>query len=203
METKWDLFYKDSIRKILREKKDILDIGGGLRIVKSNRIDERNSWMLPLIEKVNLKVVDPVPDYKPDIVADIHHLPMKDSSVGGIFCIAVLEHVEDPIRAVAEMYRVLEQDGLVFIYVPFLFYYHAHGDYYKDYWRFTEHSIRHMCKDFSSIEIVSCRYAFETWLKLSPLGRYDFVIQAGRFIDNIFKKNTTKQVSGFYVLARK
>ena len=203
MKTSWDSFYRESVTKIFQEKKNILDIGGGLRITKSNRIDQSHSWMFPLIEKVNFKVVDPVLDYNPDIVADIHNLPMAENSIGGIFCIAVLEHVEDPIRATAEMYRVLEKGGLVFIYVPFLYYYHAHGGYYKDYWRFTEDSIKYMCKSFSNIEIVPCRYAFETWIKLSPLGRYDFIIKIARYLDKVFGKTNSKQVSGYYVLAQK
>ncbi len=203
MKTPWDIFYRESIEKIFKKKKDILDIGGGLRIVKSNRIDKRNEWMLPLIKEINLRVVDPVSDYNPDIVADIHHLPMKDSSIGGIFCIAVLEHVEDPIRAVAEMYRVLEKEGLVFMYVPFLYYYHAEKGYYGDFWRFTEDSIRHICKDFSKVEIVPCRYAFETWIRLSPFGRYSFFMKIAGLVDRMFGKTKSKQVSGYYVLAQK
>jgi ubiquinone/menaquinone biosynthesis C-methylase UbiE len=160
-------------------------------------------WILDLIKKVTYRVIDPVPDYHPDIVGDIHHLPLGDSSVDGIFCIAVLEHVEDPIRAVKEMYRVLEKDGLMLVYVPFLYYYHAHEGYYKDYWRFTEDSIRYMCKGFSKITVVSSRYAIETLTRLSPLGRYDFIIKISRFLDRVFHKTKTKQVSGYYILAQK
>lgn len=201
--TSWDKFFRDKVKQIFRENNYILDIGGGLRISKTNRVDQGRAWMLPLLKNKNYKVVDPVPDYNPDIVADIHHLPMADDSVEAIFCIAVLEHVEDPIRATQEMYRVLQKGGHILIYVPFLYYYHAEKGYYGDFWRFTEDSIKYMCRKFEKLEIMPARYALETWIHLSPFGRYSIFIKVFRFLDKIFKKTTTKQVAGYYVFLQK
>lgn len=201
--TNWEKFFENKVRQIFLSKNYILDIGGGLRISKTNRVDQDRSWMLPLLKEKDYKVVDPVPDYNPDIVADIHHLPMSENSVGAIFCIAVLEHVVDPIRAVEEMYRVLEKGGLILIYVPFLYYYHAEKGYYGDYWRFTEDSIKHMCRKFKRLEIMPARYALETWIHLSPFGRYALFIKLFRFLDKVFKKTATKQVAGYYVFLEK
>lgn len=197
----WETFFNEKITKIFKEKKSIVDIGGGLRVIKekNNRYDSRREWIRPLIEKVDYKILDPVSDYNPDIVGDIHDLPFKDNILDAIICIAVLEHVENPAKACTEMYRVLKPGGYCFIYVPFLFYYHAERGYYGDFWRFTPDSIKHICKDFSSIEIQSVRGAFATWIHLSPLGKLPLVPQLAHLIDRILGKINSKQVSGYNV----
>lgn len=201
----WESFFKDKIRKIFTHNTEVIDIGGGLRIdrTKNNRFEKTREWIIPLAQKISYKVLDPVPDYHPDIVGDIHHLPMADSTVQAITCMAVLEHVEDPIRAAAEMHRVLVPNGQLFVYVPFLYYYHAHGGYYKDFWRFTEDSLRYMFRDFSHIEIVSVRYAIETIIRITPLGRFAFMITIARYCDQLFGYQKSKQVSGFNVYLEK
>lgn len=199
--TPWDKFFKEKIKKILEEKKEIIDIGGGLRISqkKGNRYDKSRAWILPYLGKVQYKILDPVPDYDPDIVGDIHNLPFQDNSVEAIICIAVLEHVENPIKASQEIYRVLEKGGYAFVYAPFLFYYHAHDGYYKDYWRFTKDTIELLFKNFSKVEIQRVRGAIETWVYISPLGKIKLLNQLARFLDQVLKKNNSNQVSGYNI----
>lgn len=197
----WELFFKEKIGKIFFEKKHIIDIGGGLRISqkRGNRYDKTRQWILPLAEKVDYKILDPIPDYGPDIVGDIHALPLADNSVDAIICIAVLEHVEDPMKASREILRVLKPGGYAFIYVPFLYYYHAEKVYYKDFWRFTKDALELMFKDFSQIEICSIRGALGTWIRLSPLGRFKFTENIFYIFDKIFRKINSKQVSGYNI----
>ncbi len=45
-------------------------------------------------------------DGKPFKVADINHLPFEDKSYDFVYCSHLLEHVEDPVRACAELMRV-------------------------------------------------------------------------------------------------
>ena len=68
-----------------------------------------------------------------DVVGDAHHLPYADGSVDAIFCEAVLEHLERPDAAVAEMRRVLRRGGQVFAATPFLQRYHGHPDHYQNF----------------------------------------------------------------------
>lgn len=201
----WDTFFKKKITKIFTEKKSVLDIGGGLRVVKekNNRYDASREWIRPMLEKVDYKIMDPVPDYHPDIVGDIHKMPFENNSLDAVICIAVLEHVENPILAVSEMYRVLKPRGYCFIYVPFLFYYHAEKGYYGDFWRFTPDSIKFMAKSFSSIEIQSVRGAFATWIHLSPLGRLPLMPIFANFLDRLTGKIKSQQVSGYNVFLTK
>lgn len=195
----WDLFFNEKVGKIFLEKNLIIDIGGGLRISQKqgNRYDKSHQWVLPLAEKVDYKIMDPVPDYEPDIIGDIHSLPFLDNSVDAIICMAVLEHVEDPMKASREILRVLKPGGYAFIYVPFLYYYHAEKGYYKDYWRFTRDALEMMFKDFSSKEICSIRGALGTWIRLSPLGRFKFIENIFYIFDKISGKINSKQVSGY------
>lgn len=45
-------------------------------------------------------------DHRPVIVFDVHHIPLKDKSVDFVYCSHVLEHVDDPKQACAEIMRV-------------------------------------------------------------------------------------------------
>lgn len=51
-------------------------------------------------------------------VADAHNLPYTDKHFDAVFCLETLEHVEDPVKVVKEMYRVLKDDGYMVILVP-------------------------------------------------------------------------------------
>lgn len=201
----WDKFFKEKIEKILKEKNKILDIGGGLRVVKekNNRYDKTREWIRLLLNNVDYKILDPVPDYNPDIIGDIQELPFADNSQDAIICIAVLEHVQNPIKACQELYRVLKKGGYCFVYVPFLYYYHAEKGYYKDYWRFSKDCVDFLFKDFSYIEKMPVRGAIETWIKISPLGRYKIILYLANKMDRIFNKLKTSQVSGYYIFLEK
>lgn len=196
--TKWDVFFNEKIRQIFENKKNIIDIGGGLRISKQkgNRFDPKREWIRGYLDRVNYKILDPVPDYSPDIVGDIHNLPLENDSVDAIICIAVLEHIEDPFKAFEEIYRVLKKGGYCFVYAPFIYYYHAQPGYYGDFWRYTEDGIRHLSRDFSSIEIQNVRWPLETWIYLSPFGRVKFLNKLARMMDICLGKQNSKQTSG-------
>jgi len=55
-----------------------------------------------------------------DIICDAHDLPFAESVFDLVICVAVLEHVVDPQRCVAEIHRVLRPGGRVFAVTPFL-----------------------------------------------------------------------------------
>ena len=50
--------------------------------------------------------------------ANVYQLPYDDQSFDAVFCHAVLEHLDKPDRALAEMYRVLKPQGLIGIRTP-------------------------------------------------------------------------------------
>ena len=203
--TKWDQFFREKCIDIFTTSTTVLDIGEGLRARegRGNRFDKDRAWLREHLSKVTYTVMDPVPDYKPDIVGDIHDIPLPNENVNAIICLAVLEHVKNPIRAMDEMYRVLKPGGKLLIYVPFLYYYHAHPGYYPDYWRFTYDTLKMFAEPFSHSEIESVRLPIETLTRLTPLGRWKFPIWAAQKIDSILYKKGSKQVSGYYVFLQK
>jgi SAM-dependent methyltransferase len=206
MKTIWDTFFNEKCVEIFTSSKEVIDIGGTLRldIGKGNRVEKKNEWLMPYVEKVDYKILDPVPDYNPDIVGDIHNLPFADNSKEAILCLAVLEHVENPIKAMDELYRVLKPGGKLLLYVPFLYYYHAEKGYYGDYWRFTYDTMLNFAKPFSTHDLCPVRYPIETLVRLTPFGRYSFFITIGRYLDKLFyAKKDSRQVSGYYMYLEK
>ncbi len=69
-----------------------------------------------------------------DVAADAHALPFAGERFQRIECDAVLEHVVDPARVVAELVRVLAPGGYLHLVTPFC---HPFHEYPKDYRRFT------------------------------------------------------------------
>ncbi len=203
--SKWDSFFRDKCIHIFTSVKEVVDIGGTLRLDlgKSNRVDKKNAWLNEYVKKVDYKIMDVVPDYNPDIVGDIHNLPFSDNSKEAILCLAVLEHVEDPIRAMKELYRVLRPNGKLLIYVPFLYYYHAEKGYYGDYWRFTIDTLEMFAKPFAHHEICEVRLPLETLIHLTPLGRYRFFIVISRYLDSLVYRKGSSQVAGYYLYLEK
>ena len=197
--TEWEKFYRDSIIGILQPGAYVIDIGGSLRATpgRGNRYDPNHAYLTPYVEKANYKILDPVADYAPDIVGDIHNLSLPDNSVDAILCIAVLEHIEDPRRAMREMLRVIKPGGKVFLYVPFLFYYHAEMGYYKDFWRYTKDSLPLLAEGYGSAVWQSVRGATETWMHLSPLGRIGAFRLLARLDGCITGKTNTNQESAY------
>jgi len=195
----WQLFFDETVKKIFTEKKLIIDIGGGLRILKekNNRYEPSHEWIRSYLKNVDYKILDPVDTFNPDIVGDIHSLPLEDNSVDAIICLSVLEHVKNPILATQEIYRVLKPGGYCFIYVPFLYYYHAEEGYYGDYWRFTKDTMEMLAEPFSSKKIGSVFGAIESWIKITPLGHIRFVRKIANILDKVTGKVHSNQVSGY------
>lgn len=200
-----NLFFEEKMKRMFTEKKTIIDIGGGLRLdpARNNRFDKKVQWLQPYLANVEYKILDKVADYHPDIVGDIHALPLADGSVDAIICVSVLEHVEDPALAVKEMFRVLKPGGFCYVYAPFLYYYHPEKGYYKDFFRFTRDGLEYLFRDFSSVEYVGLRGALETVVHLLPYAAYRILKFPARFLDRVFHKTDSNQTSGYNLFAVK
>lgn len=201
--SRWDAFFETELRALLIPGSIILDIGAGLRVdpQRGNVVDLSRSWIRPLLEKVTYHVMDPVDTYHPDIIGDIMNMPLKSSSYDVVICLAVLEHVPKPWLAMEEMVRVLKPGGSLFLYVPFLYPYHAMPGYYGDYVRFTEDGIRSLCEGLD-IHMCPVRGRMETLVNLCPSFIKRLFVPIARSVDG-FYSGSGKQVSGFYLVGKR
>lgn len=78
-----------------------------------------------------------------DITCDIHAIPLPDESFDCVFCTGTLEHVQDPLRVLSEIHRLLLVGGIAHIEVPFLQGFHADPN---DYWRWTLPGLQLFCE---------------------------------------------------------
>lgn len=83
------------------------------------------------------------------LICDAHDIPFADKTFDGVIAQAVLEHVVDPYRCVAEISRVLKDKGLVYAETPFM--QQVHGGRY-DFTRFTHLGHRRLFRDFEELE---------------------------------------------------
>lgn len=98
-------------------------------------------------------------DY-PDIIFDL--CDEIDTSLiekyDKIICLAILEHVYNPFKAVENLKEMLKPGGMVFGYVPYQYFYHAPKDLkFQDYFRFSRDALAYLFKDFSDVELFPVR----------------------------------------------
>jgi SAM-dependent methyltransferase len=118
----------------------VLVIGGGIAgaglgaLLKDRGLDvvETDVWFGPRVE----------------LVCDGHDLPFRDGAFDAVVCQAVLEHVLDPVRVVAEMHRVLAPHGLAYSEIPFMQQVHEGA---HDFTRYTHLGHRRLFRHFDEL----------------------------------------------------
>lgn len=202
MKYNYEKFFEKKLKELAKEEM-ILDVGGGSPFQKGMAKYKK------IFEGKNFKTLDVSAEYKPDIVGDIHNLPVSDNVVGAILCKSVLEHLEDPARAVSEMHRALKPGGKVLVYTHFIYPYHARRDPlaggYKDYFRFTEDGMNHLFRNFSKVEIRKEGGYFRAMGFFMPLqAKLKFIWEPIAYLlDRIFKTEKKSTTCGFYLYAIK
>lgn len=119
----------------------VLTIGAGL---SDTAIRELTNY--PSVEQVMTDVsLGPTVS----LICDAHDIPFVDGFFDAVIVHAVLEHVVDPHRCAEEIYRVLNDNGLVFADTPFM--QQVHGRQY-DFERFSHLGHRRLFRRFEEIE---------------------------------------------------
>jgi SAM-dependent methyltransferase len=119
----------------------VLIVGGGIV----------GEGMQRLINNPKVELVETDVTFAPrtQLICDGHDLSFDDQSFDCVIVQAVLEHVLDPHRCVAEIHRVLKPQGFVYAETPFMQQVHM-GRY--DFTRFTYLGHRRLFRYFSEIE---------------------------------------------------
>jgi|CXWL01.1.fsa_nt_gi SAM-dependent methyltransferase len=149
-------------------KEQVLDIGSG-GADQDSRFPNRTTF-------------DIDPTRNPEIVGDIHDMPFPDNSYHTILCSEVLEHLHDPRKAIAQMYRVLAPGGTLVITTRFTFPVH---DAPGDYWRFTPNGLRILFADFEIIDEAVETDTFTTIAVLLQRVIFQTKLRGGRFTKGI------------------
>lgn len=144
----------------------VLDIGGG-------HVDTNHSYdhYFP-----NRTTIDIDPKREPDVVGDVHTMPLPDESHSIVLCTEVLEHCHTPQLAIDEMERVLKPGGTLILTTRFVY---PHHDVPHDYFRYTKFGLSHLLRNweietleyetesFSTIAALLQRICFQTRLRLN------------------------------------
>lgn len=133
--------FRDTLKDFLNQnvrKGKILDIGSA-------------QWNYPKEHFQNVTTLDlraPA-----DVIGSIMDLPFDDESFDSVICLETLEHVEDPLKAMSEVYRVLKRGGKFIGSAPFS--HGLHGEEYGDYWRFTRQCWKKLLmKNFKNVSVI-------------------------------------------------
>jgi SAM-dependent methyltransferase len=88
-----------------------------------------------------------------DLIASAYEIPLDDGYAQTVLMSAVLEHLERPVRALAEAHRLLAPGGHLIMTAPLFWPLHEQP---RDYFRYTPHGFRFLLEDagFEVVEIV-------------------------------------------------
>lgn len=118
----------------------VLDIGGG-----------RHSPLAEYWPSTATRIrLDISPRFAPQILGDAQRLPVASSSLDGVVLSEVLEHLPQPVDAIAEIHRVLRPGGVLIGSVPFAIGIHADP---HDYFRYTHESLELLLGEFEDVDV--------------------------------------------------
>jgi SAM-dependent methyltransferase len=89
-----------------------------------------------------------------DLLGTAYDIPLADDYFDTAICTAVLEHLEEPDRAIKETKRVLKRRGYAIYTVPLFWHLHEEP---RDFFRYTEHGLRFLFEknEFEIVELHS------------------------------------------------
>jgi SAM-dependent methyltransferase len=165
-----------------------------------------------LLQRAGLSVQTlDVPGSAADFAGTAENTGLPEASFDVVLCTQVLEHCNDPWRAVQEMHRILRPGGYLIASAPHVWFFHPHP---TDHWRFTQQGLAHLCRSagFEVEQLLSqggtvlAAAQVANFLAYGVLGRagaalYALVNVAGKAFDRIV--NNDLFCINFAILARK
>ena len=193
-----DKDFRDFIIKSINEDSVVLDIGKSMR-------DKYNTIKSNKKHTLDLNKFSDYPDFQMDLSdenLEIEKTPLyKKFDV--IVCLAVLEHVYYPFVAIKNLKKMLKNNGTLYGYVPFLYFYHAPKSLkFQDFYRYSKDGLAYLFKDFKEITLFPNRGRIPTGLHilLGSLWKKIFERKIISFLLNSITSNlsNTTQTSGYY-----
>lgn len=134
-----------------------------------------------------------VGEHEEDTKGDLLALPFHEAAFDGLILSEVLEHCTDPVRAMAEVHRVLKPGGLLLVTSPYIWCEHGIEGQYRDYWRFTRHGWEHLLAAFIDVDIDPCAWTPEGAAGYEQMRRFECM----------GFENQTQATTGYLCRARK
>lgn len=120
---------------------DILEIGSG--------DEEKKQSVISIFKEANVFLqTDIKKEYKHMFLDITKPLEIKNK-FDLVICTNVLEHIFETNLAIENLKKLVKKGGHLLVSVPFIYPLH---DEPADYWRFTEHSLKVLFKEFKIIE---------------------------------------------------
>ena len=189
--------FRDLILSNIQKSDSVLDLGKGMR-EKFNMID------CSKLETLDVNEYDDYPDIICDLCGEIND-DLKNR-YDKIICLAVLEHVYNPFKAIENITKLLKDGGKVYGMVPYLYHYHAPNDLkFQDYFRFSKDALSYLFKDFKEVELYPIRGKLSTSLNILLEGKWKKYIEKTKinlFFNKFFNKNLD-QCSGYNFILKK
>jgi len=177
----------------------ILDVGAGMR----DHLDA-------LGNRVETLDLNDFGDY-PDILGDVCS-PFPDWMEGrydAVIALAILEHVYDPPAALENFRKALKPSGKLFLYVPWMWRYHAPRDLmFQDYQRLSRDGMAYLLRDFDGVTLYPLRGKYSAILNMLKFWKSQVERRFGGRINRLVDARAsdwrnTIQTSGFFAEARK
>jgi SAM-dependent methyltransferase len=88
-----------------------------------------------------------------DVVSNAYDIPFKNDTFGFVLCTYVLEHLEEPAKAIKEAFRVLKKNKYAMYVVPFFWHLHEEP---RDFFRYSKYGLQYLFEKngFEIIEII-------------------------------------------------
>jgi len=103
---------------------------------------------------------------KVDLCGTAYDIPAEPGVFDGALCTAVLEHLEEPEKAIRECHRVLKPGGVAVYSVPFIWHLHEEP---RDFFRFSKYGLQYLFEKvgFELLEMRALSGFFTTFGALS------------------------------------
>ncbi len=196
---------REHIIAATRDCSRILDIGAGMR--------GHLGALAGRVETLDLNDIDAEAENltRPDILGDACQ-PFPDWMAGrydAVIALAILEHVYDPPAAVANFRAALKPGGRLFLYVPWMWRYHAPRNLvFQDYQRLSRDGMAYLLRDFDEVTLYPLRGKYSAILNMlkfwKPAVERRFGGRVNRLLDRrVSGWRNTVQASGFFAEALK
>ena len=170
-----NIFSRENMFKYLDIELDKLSLNNGELNILNVGAGGELSARINKLHNANVTNIDIDLNKQPCVVADITNLPIvSDSRFDVVFILEVLEHVNQPDKAVREIFRILKPGGSVVASTPFMLEIHE-APY--DYYRFTRYGLEYLFREFEAVTIrARSRYVISSLVPILRLWKSEHLM---------------------------